>query len=56
MAPATEIIDFELERGRHGSLLGREDVLTELDALLLGGPLVAGCWSREDPDWARARS
>ncbi|QRN92995.1 SIR2 family protein [Archangium violaceum] len=37
MAPATEIIDFELERGRHGSLLGREDVLTELDALLLGG-------------------
>ncbi|HYI02483.1 AAA family ATPase, partial [Hyalangium sp.] len=37
MATANEIIDFELERGRHGALLGREDVLAELDALLLGG-------------------
>ena len=35
---ADEIIDFELERGRHGTLLGREDVLSELDALLSGGP------------------
>jgi hypothetical protein len=38
MATANEIIDFELERGRHGTLLGREDVLAELDTLLLGGP------------------
>ncbi len=38
MAAADEIINsFKLERGRHGTLLGREDVLTELDALLLGG-------------------
>ncbi|WPB73808.1 TIR domain-containing protein [Archangium violaceum] len=33
-----EIIDFQLERGRHEALLGREDVLAELDALLLGEP------------------
>lgn len=32
------IIDFQTERGRHEELLGREDVMAELDALLLGGP------------------
>ncbi len=34
MATVNEIIDFELERGRHGTLLGREDVLAEVDKLL----------------------
>lgn len=33
-----DIIDFQSERGRHEELLGREEVLAELDALLLGGP------------------
>jgi WD40 repeat protein len=33
-----EIIDFELERGRHGTLLGREDVLAEMESLLDGAP------------------
>jgi hypothetical protein len=36
MAMANEIIDFELERGRHGELLGREDVMAEIDALMNG--------------------
>src|SRR5262245_30377738 len=31
-----EIRDFSHELERHGALLGREDVLAELDALLLG--------------------
>ena len=35
---ASDIIDFQSERGRHEELLGREDVMAELDALLLGGP------------------
>ncbi|WP_375769088.1 SIR2 family protein [Archangium gephyra] len=35
---ASDIIDFQLERGRHEELLGREDLMAELDALLLGGP------------------
>ncbi|HEX5751249.1 MAG TPA: SIR2 family protein [Archangium sp.] len=35
---ASDIIDFQSERGRHEELLGREDVMTELEALLLGGP------------------
>jgi WD40 repeat protein len=34
---ASDIIDFQAERGRHESLLGRADVMTELNALLLGG-------------------
>ncbi|HZH17115.1 MAG TPA: SIR2 family protein [Archangium sp.] len=34
---ASDIIDFQSERGRHEELLGREDVMAELDALLLGG-------------------
>jgi WD40 repeat protein len=38
MAMANEIIDFELERGRHGTLLGREDVLAEVESLLNGAP------------------
>ena len=33
-----DIIDFQTERGRHEALLGRKDVLAELDALLLNGP------------------
>ncbi|WP_257461977.1 SIR2 family protein [Archangium lipolyticum] len=33
---ASDIIDFQEERGRHEALLGREDVMTELDAILLG--------------------
>ncbi len=43
---ANEIIDFKLERGRHGVLLGREDVLAEVEALLAGasrGPNVRKC-------------
>ncbi len=46
MAMANEIIDFKLERGRHGVLLGREDVLAEVEALLAGasrGPNVRKC-------------
>ncbi|REG30532.1 NACHT domain-containing protein, partial [Archangium gephyra] len=35
---ASDIIDFQLERGRHEELLGREDVMAELDELLVGGP------------------
>ncbi|OJT17291.1 hypothetical protein BO221_45020 [Archangium sp. Cb G35] len=35
---ASDIIDFQLERGRHEELIGREDVMAELEALLLGGP------------------
>ncbi|MFY0572661.1 SIR2 family protein [Archangium lansingense] len=35
---ASDIIDFQSERGRHEKLLGREDVMAELDSLLLGGP------------------
>ncbi|HEX8702299.1 MAG TPA: AAA family ATPase, partial [Myxococcaceae bacterium] len=35
---ANEIIDFELERGRHGELLGREDVMAEIDALMDNAP------------------
>ncbi|MCY1083181.1 SIR2 family protein [Archangium lansingense] len=35
---ASDIIDFQSERGRHEELLGREDVMAELDALVLGGP------------------
>ncbi len=38
MATANEIIDFELERGRHGKLLGREDVMAQLDALVDSAP------------------
>lgn len=34
---ADEIIDFELERGRHETFLGREDVMAEVEALLAGG-------------------
>ncbi len=34
---ASEIIDFKSERGRHEELLGREDVMAELDEFLLGG-------------------
>ena len=33
-----DIIDFQTELGRHEDMLGREDVLAELDALLQGGP------------------
>jgi WD40 repeat protein len=33
-----DIIDFRSERGRHETLLGRDDVMAELDALLWGGP------------------
>jgi hypothetical protein len=33
MATANEIIDFELERGRHGMLLGREDAYSDHAAL-----------------------
>jgi WD40 repeat protein len=36
MAMADEIIDFELERGRHGALLEREDVMAEVEAFLAG--------------------
>ncbi|MFE8603751.1 AAA family ATPase [Archangium violaceum] len=35
---ASDIIDFQLERGRQEELIGREEVMAELDALLLGGP------------------
>lgn len=51
---ADEIIDFELERGRHGTLLGREDVMEEVEALL-AGRLGAGSSSRAGRGWARAR-
>jgi hypothetical protein len=36
MAMADELIDFELERGRHGTLLEREDVMAEVEAFLSG--------------------
>jgi hypothetical protein len=36
MTMAKEIIDFELERGRHGALFGREDVMAEIETLLNG--------------------
>jgi WD40 repeat protein len=35
---ASDIIDFQSERGRHEELLGRDDVLAEMNALLLGEP------------------
>lgn len=35
--PGSDIIEFQTERGRHEELLGREDLMAELDALLLGG-------------------
>jgi WD40 repeat protein len=35
---ANEIIDFELERGRHGKLLGRKDVLAEINARVDSAP------------------
>ncbi|HSP80910.1 MAG TPA: response regulator, partial [Myxococcaceae bacterium] len=39
---ANGIIDFRGERGRHERLLGREDVMAELDALLLEGEPTRG--------------